>query len=608
MKNLRQIMSDYSRDMIEDFNPRLFERTEDDITQEMIKVVKSAEREKFFTIKVTNCRVIDSYKEVFDILYDIESSKKPNKRVKINIYDYINLKDSDIYLLQVDYFLQVGVETCNTTVYIALPRIVDKYYFRLSGSVYSAVYQIVDASTYNNSTTSNKTKDKCVMFKTKHAKTMIYKRYVEINMFDGYDDNGEVKFVPTVCACFVAELFGKRFPALKYILAKMGIPETLGYLCIDNLYLFRSLDLNPYIDNPNYYTFYNNGLYITVSKLEYNNNEVCQSLISTILSNIVPEEIDGIFTRNYWKCRLSNEYKNSRSGVHFNSSIQGDSILESFNHILDIRTRELLRLPEECKRNMFDVLKWILYEFEANVAKSNTDISIKRIRFAESIAAEYAIHLCNNVNNISNLGTTVSMKKLIQAVSTKVNYLTDRLKKSSLVAYNNSVNDMDGYTVSKYTFKGISGMGEKKTSAVPTVFRYCNASHLGRLDRETSSAGDPGMTGIICPYVTLDKDLNLGEYKEPNSWYSRLYRMHQEFNDVMHRKDAFINKQYLFNTDESANIAMMQDNIDATHNMLDGFYNQAIQDVQNTYPNNINTNNIGIYVCTNGEKGGFRVD
>ena len=91
---------------------------------------------------------------------------------------------------------------------------------------------------------------------------------------------------------------------------------------------------------------------------------------------------------------------------------------------------------------------------------------------------------------------------------------------SNLVSYRDLVNDMDAMVALKYTYKGISGLGEDGASIQP-IYRYVDPSHVGILDLDASSASDPGMSGMICPMVKLyGSDNSFSEYNEPNSWRS----------------------------------------------------------------------------------------
>ena len=184
----REFIHSYNDKFRPKFNQELFVRSDDEIVQAMKNVVYSCERESTFTIKVLDFEVIDDYDDVNHILWEYEDSiinktsktkkddestaqkKSSGGKKKDNQFAYINLKDSALKLIKVTYFIRItekknGDVSDVVTVYIAIPRIVDKFYFRLNGNTYSAMYQIVDASTYNNSASRNARKQS-ITFKT----------------------------------------------------------------------------------------------------------------------------------------------------------------------------------------------------------------------------------------------------------------------------------------------------------------------------------------------------------------------------------------------------------------------------------------------------------
>jgi hypothetical protein len=78
------------------------------------------------------------------------------------------------------------------------------------------------------------------------------------------------------------------------------------------------------------------------------------------------------------------------------------------------------------------------------------------------------------------------------------------------------VNDLDSMTAMKYTYKGISGLGEDGTS-IQRNYRYVDPSHAGILDLDASSASDPGMSGMVCPMAPMYGN-SFTQYQEPNFW------------------------------------------------------------------------------------------
>src|SRR5574343_376690 len=124
MINQKELISDYDKKSREPFNEYLFYRNDMDIVEELKKVILSSQREGFFTVRVESFTVIDDYAEINKLLFDYnEKYKSKNKnRRKENIYDYVNLKDSDVRLLIVKYFIAIKDESEYINVFIEVPR------------------------------------------------------------------------------------------------------------------------------------------------------------------------------------------------------------------------------------------------------------------------------------------------------------------------------------------------------------------------------------------------------------------------------------------------------------------------------------------------------
>ena len=141
-------------------NPHLFERDDDEVIKQLMDAIKSCERTgAHFSIQVKGFEVIDDFDQVNKILYDYYERAYRNKtkaKRKDNRYEFINLNESDIRLLIVHYLIADKDRQEDLDVIIAVPRIIDKYYFRIDGIMRSTLYQVVDGSTYNNGTSTSK--------------------------------------------------------------------------------------------------------------------------------------------------------------------------------------------------------------------------------------------------------------------------------------------------------------------------------------------------------------------------------------------------------------------------------------------------------------------
>ena len=210
---------------------------------------------------------------------------------------------------------------------------------------------------------------------------------------------------------------------------------------------------------------------------------------------------------------------------------KGLFVLDSIDGIYDNTTKRDLHLPMEDKENIYCILRWLIREFSNLRTKENVDVRTKRIRIADYVAAVYANKLNKGIHRMSDLGTRVTLKKLIQAIYTAPMFVMSSISTmSNLVSYRDLVNDLDSLTALKYTYKGISGLGEDGASIQP-VYRYVDPSHVGILDLDASSASDPGMSGMICPMAKLyGPDKSFSEYEEPNTWRD----MYKQYNDQYH--------------------------------------------------------------------------
>lgn len=522
--NQSQFMRSFNETHREEFNPELFERDNDEIVEAIRQVVYSCQRDKYYTLKVLSFDVIYNYEEIYNTLRNYEEKqKKKNSKVE-NSYDFINIRDTDIILIKVEWLVRHNgverieeggktIEVVNPEevleVLIAVPRFRRKYYFRISGNYYTTIFQIVDGSTYNNSTASNSKVDTVTM-KTMFMPIRIFRGFNEKMNRVVMNDKGEIVTGPPVKAIeYQSIIFNNTVNVIYYILAAYGLYGTMGFLQIDCVRITNT----PIIDD-NWYCFEKSGVYVSCYKYSFDNEPMVQSFVATIIDGIRKEipDINILFDQRYWLENLGMAFKNA-------TVEKGLFVLDSIDGIYDNITLRDLHLPMEDKENIYCILRWLMREFSSLRVKENVDVTTKRIRIADYIAAVYAAKLNRGIHRISDLGTRVTLKKVIQAIKTNPMFVVSNIStESNLVSYRDLVNDLDSLTALKYTYKGISGLGEDGASIQP-IYRYVDPSHVGILDLDASSASDPGMSGMICPMTKLyGDDKSFSEYEEPNTW------------------------------------------------------------------------------------------
>lgn len=540
----------------EQFNEDLFKRSNEEIIEAIEEVIISCQRDKYFSLKVTSFRTVMDYEEIHRILREHEANRYKNKNKKMdNQYDYIDLRDSDIMLLIVDYHIKINcpedqiridpkthlpeeTET-NMEVLIALPRFVDKYYFRISGNYYSAIFQIVDGSTYNNSTSTSKVQS--VTLKTMFMPIRIYRE------FDILIDVYTTEEIP--CCVYTSVIFNKKLDAMKYILGRYGLYgafELLGITCVT-----IGLDImNPDI----YYNFMKDNVIVSVPKEIFDNDAMTQSLVFTIYRGIKPVEFETLFDPRYWNKSLGGEFKSF-------TLEKGIPVLDSLESIYDISTKKSIHLPDEEKETVYHILRWMMREFPALRLKDNLDISTKKIRISEYIACLYAMKLSKGIYRISDEGKNVKLNRIKSAIYTSPNYILSTINTCKLVNYVDLVNDNDAVTALSYTYKGISGLGDQGAgTAIPIAYRSVHPSHLGRVDLDSSSASDPGLSGTLCPMADIH-DGSFSEYEEPNSWKDEYDSLISRFMNLVGKSEAITFKKKLGFDYDSVKDEMVQETL-----------------------------------------------
>lgn len=566
----------YNEENREDFNNKLFERNDYELVEAIKKIILSCQRDLYFTIKVKGFKVVEDYEEIYKILYNHEQDKI-NKRKNLdkikfeNPYQFIDVKDSDIMLLIVDYYIAVNnpeaPEQDEFQVIIKLPRIVNKYYYRLKGNYYYAIFQIVDGSTYNN--TSSNSKKQSVTFKTIFMPTRLYR-----NAYGVEDMNGNYLEYIT----YVTRIFSKNVPVVEYFLARYGLHGALKFLGLENIIGIYNYSN----ENPDCYYFNTNDIFIEVPKYIFDNDLTVQCATMTIFNQSkrkFDKDLEVVKYEKIWgkgkdvkKIQpsyvdiVSNEFWLKTLALRFNSKLtieKGLSILDSLESIYDINTYEKIRLPEEDKSDIYRILRWMFRQFSDLRLKDNTSIATKAVRREDYMAAMYGAKVSKGIYRISDSQRTVKCKDIKRWIYTDPDFLIDKIMKDKLVMYRENVNDNDSFNALQFSYKGISGLGEQK-SIIPDSYRQVYPSHIGKIDIDTSSASDPGLTGLICPTVQINNGSFADEdYLEVNDWEQTFNELIKEYIDMKGKRDLVIFHKSLDMIEES--VANKQlDEIEAT--------------------------------------------
>ena len=515
-----KFMYEFNKNNREEFNDYWFQRNDDDLIEGMKQVILSCQRDKYFVLKVLNFETIKDYNEINRTLYEYYSSKTKNGKRIDNNYEYINLRDSDIMLLKVTYYIKLNIpenkirvdsktgelERSEGTVdvLIALPRYVDKYYFRILGNYYNPIFQIVDGSTYNNSTSNSKTQT--ITLKTQFMPIKVYKEYYDL--VDICDKQSHR------CVLFASYVFTKKTDTIKFILGRYGFYGALEMLELEGIYIQKAEGNMP-LDPNIFYNFSDKHgkVILSVVKRLFDKDNVTQSFCYTVLKSVRKlDKFDDIYDPRYWNRVLGTDFQSATLD-------KGIPVLDSLESIYDLKTKQSIRLPAEDKEDTYCILRWMMREFSYLKQRDNIDISTKHPRKAdEYLPAIYAKKISTGIYRISDKGKNITFKDVTRVIDTAPDYILKSINSANLVDYVDLVNDNDAELALSYTYKGISGLGDQGNgTAVPIIYRSVHPSHLGRVDLDSSSASDPGLSGIICPMAKV-YDGSFSDYEEPNGW------------------------------------------------------------------------------------------
>ena len=516
----------------EHFNQEFIKRDNRVAVECLKKIAYSCERDRYFTLKVLETREIWDYDEIYSTLREYEEKKKKKGKNSENPYDYINIKDSDFMLLAIKYFIRHnGIERQEIKkegrkkeqiivtnpweileVLIAIPIFRRKYYYRLNGNYYDTSFQIVDGSTYNNANIvgAGKKKADCNTFKTMFTPIKVYRTFK--NLVDFYSKN-QIR-----CVLYTSMIFDTTVNFMDYIISNYGLYGAFHFL---DIHCVR-ISSEP-ISDDKWYNFQRHDIFISCPK-ECIADPMIQSLVVTIYDIVKKNtSVDMLFNIRFWLQNLGKSFRNA-------SVDKGLFMLDSIDGVYDIITHESLRLPEEEKKDIYSIFRWLMREFEYINDKDNIDITLKRMREpGEYISHIYATKMSTGLKRASELGKRVTLHTVIKFVNTQPMWLINQIiNMNNLVDYRDLVNDNDGNIITKFTYKGISGLGDNGAN-VPQLYKHVNATHAGILDLDASTESDPGMSGLVCPMAQLYENYYFSDYQEPNFWYTEKKPIQENF-------------------------------------------------------------------------------
>lgn len=397
----------------------------------------------------------------------------------------IPINDSRLSLITFHFTIRFKDEVEKVHMPIYFPKLIDNYYFVIGGNRYYAIYQTVDAATYN-------TKDSVIL------KSLLMPIILKSEKSEFEDTDGNIYVIRT----YLLNLFKKKSNILYYYFAALGYQETLDYFGYGKAVQIVSSD-KPLKSNENEIVFsLNKTTFLRVSRKRFELDDTFKSMVGCLLNIFTKKtQIGRRDDIEYWKTKLGAQFTTNTN----NQLQKADSVLLSFQRILDGRTKKNLRIPEENKSDIYALLKWMIDNFSDLLKMDNLSLTNKRLRLAEWQINGFNRRISTNTYRILN-SKTLTMAKLKSAFNIPMTVILNDLQSSDLMRYNNAVNDLDMFVAGvKFSNRGPSSLGDGAKKTVSSVYRAIHISHLGRLSLNSCSASDPGMSGAISPFIKTDR-------------------------------------------------------------------------------------------------------
>lgn len=399
-------------------------------------------------------------------------------------------------------------------------KLLDGMFFLNEGTRYYLTYQVVDNSTYGTETTVSLKSLMMPITMTKRTSIPIF----PANSPEPFDNQHS----------FELNLFSRRINPLLYVLTKyaynalvnLHIPnpdetvkywdEYRDYTLLNKFNEFFDVDID-ISDDPvelqgegrlvlEHKDRFNKGVYISVDEYKFKNNDkVLSSVIGSLFDirakdrkKIIYFTEDDFYSPFFWIKTMSEHFFNNKDAFRQFNKIKG--VMLSTQRLLDESTKELLRLPEEDVENTLTVFRYMMREFTHLGEVDSRDLDNKRLRLYEYQLYPLRDYLSNKVLQVSN-ATTRSKATLDKAFNNlSPMYLIKQTVVNELLMLYNVPNEMNLFTtLLKYTLRGVQSLSKN----IPIEQRDVHPSYVGRLSLIASSAGDPGLSGNISPFVEV---------------------------------------------------------------------------------------------------------
>ena len=505
----------------ENFNVS-FLTSANDISIEDLVVMNMKEFEVIQNITIlgyyleTDPEKIDINEHTININY-----KRKSDRLDIPKYKYLNPDRVAEMVFTIE--IKTNVNQKIITKKILIPVEYNGFYY-IGNKKWKTEWQLCDASTYNQrGKITLKSRMPIIIYQTKHRPIMDLEGMIHDTKVYSYALNSKSRFNS-------AKPKPKFINPMMIYSAKMGLEEAIVYMGAgpDISILSRSkAEYKEYDNLDEFYYFNINEVVFRVDKYMMDTNKHIASIVG-MLKSLESNEFPVSYAllsnfeeeKQYWRCRIG--YVGAAKSKNLLSFLEkGNTTIKMFERLLDNVTQMNLRLEEPYKRDIYALMKWMLYEFDNLKTRNNMDLNNKRIRKAEYIVQPtLGKKIAENIIKIIEKSGK-SSQNIIDTLLEGFNFPSDIIisgmrSNGYLIKSDELVNDFTALSDLYYSSKGPNSLGENSSKMISQKYRNIHPSFMGSIDINVSSNSDVGMSGAFTPFVKLYNNFYFTPEGEPD--------------------------------------------------------------------------------------------
>jgi hypothetical protein len=497
----------YPNKHAEEFNNDFLMSTQDvPITDFIVMAMKELECIENITILgydiITDQDEIDINRHMVNINY----KKKDPMNIEIPKLKYV----TDSRYGEINFKIRVTTNLNDRTIEkrILFPLEYEGTYLN-GGKKMKAIWQLVDASVYNQrGCITLKSRMPIIIYKNTNRELIDVDNKSFMVPSYSYALNSTKKRLGNSQLSHTAKARVKFINPLMLYCAKMGYEVSKDYFGMKNIvdvvtdYKEKEKD--------DYYFFPLDDMFIRVDKYLFDKYPFVQSFVAmtyALRSRDFKVEKEDLEDKNYWINRIG--YIGSAKNKNLASFHEkGMTTIYMVERLLDSVTINNLRLPNNYKRNIYDVIYWMISNFDELKARNNIDMNNKRIRKNEYIVqSSLGKKINENINKLIELKSRSKMNT-IETLMELFNFNSDIILSgmralNDLIKSDDLSNDLTFLSDLAYSTKGPNSLGENSSKKISSKYRQRHPSMVGIIDLNTTSNSDPGMSGSFTPFVQL---------------------------------------------------------------------------------------------------------